>query len=112
MMNFWLAQFVVAQRLPVLVDEATRLSLGIKDGTKRLEAERMVSEKIDATHAGLMASGIESWNSAFAIGMATVTGNLPRATSLMLGTAERVSKAAMKPSMVTLKANAKRFSRS
>lgn len=110
MMNFWLAQFVVAQRIPLLLDEAARLSMGLKGAPRRLEAERMVSEKIDATHAGLMASGIESWKNAVAIGAAVATGNVGHATALMLGTSERVRKAALKPSMVTLKANAKRFS--
>ena len=111
MMNFWLAQFVVAQRIPLLFDEVTRFALGLNGAPKRLEAERMVSEKIDATQAGLLASGIENWKNAVAIGAATATGDLPKAARLMMGTTARLNKAAMAPSLKTLKANAKRFSK-
>ena len=111
MMGFWLAPFVVAQRIPHLVDEATRLSMGQPASNSRPEMERMVTEKIEAIHKGILDSSLESMRSSVAIGVAMATGNALHASQLMAEMPSRISKAAMKPANTTMRANAVRLSK-
>ncbi|CAN1570996.1 hypothetical protein MCEMSEM23_03237 [Rhabdaerophilaceae bacterium] len=107
--DYWLVPFVIASRLPRIAEEARDLSLGRRPAG-RFEAERMVTEKLAATHNGLMAAGVESMVIGIEIATKSAFGDVSSAQRLMVGAPARVAAAATAPAQNTMKANARRFS--
>jgi hypothetical protein len=107
--NFWLASLVVANRLPVLAQEAHHLAMG-RPRTGRLESERMVTEKILAVQSGALAAGLESVLIGIEIATRTALGDVHTAGHAMSHAPARVALAAARPAHRAVAANAKRFS--
>lgn len=108
MWNFWLAPLVIANRIPVLVEEARDLSMGRRP-TGRFEAERMVTEKLAATQSGMLAAGLESMVIGIEIATRSAFGDVSSAQRILAGALARVAHAATRPAHKTMKANARRF---
>jgi hypothetical protein len=107
--NFWLASLVVANRLPVLAQEAHHMAMG-RPRSGRLESERMVTEKILAVQSGALAAGLESVLIGIEIATRTALGDIHTAGHAISQAPARVALAAAGPTRRTVAANARRFS--
>lgn len=111
MIDFWLAPFVVAARMPKLAREAQQLALGQPMRTDRLESERMVTEKVQALRQGMEAMMRESVRTGMALGLAAAFGNVAAATQTLAGAPDRLARASLRPARRRVRANARRLSR-
>jgi hypothetical protein len=109
--NFWLASLVVANRLPVLAQEAHHMALG-RPRSGRLESERMVTEKILAIQSGALAAGLESVIIGIEVATRTALGDIHTAGHAISHAPARVAMAAARPTHSAVAANARRFSTS
>lgn len=107
--NFWLVSLVVANRLPVLAQEAQHLAMG-RPRSGRLESERMVTEKILALQSGALAAGLESVIIGIEIATRAALGDIHAAGHAMSHAPARMALAATRPAHRTVAANARRFS--
>lgn len=103
-MNLFLAPLVISQRMPLLWLE----SIGLAPSGPR-ESERMVTEKVDALHEGLLAAQHEMVMASLEIGTALWMGHSPVAAAIR-GT-KRAAHAAMEPSERRMRGNLKRLAR-
>ena len=104
MTNFFMAQMVVSQRMPLLWLETIGLA-----PPGRKESERMVTEKIDAVSEGLMAVQRELVMTSIDMGTAMLSGGSPIAAAIR-GT-ERAARAGMAPGERKMRHNIRRLAK-
>ncbi len=107
--NFWLASLVVANRLPVLAQEAHHMAMG-RPRSGRLESERMVTEKILAVQSGALAAGLESVIIGIEVATRTALGDIHTVGHAISHAPARVALAAARPTHRAMAANVRRFS--
>lgn len=96
------APAVVWARMPILWYEAMN-----PDPSRRIETNRMVAEKIAATHEGMVATQMAMATAAFDMGMSMLGGASPQTATERA--ARKVMRAGLAPAARRVKANARRL---
>lgn len=109
MEEFWLAPFVVALRVPVLAKEAHHIATGRMALGRRVEAERMVTEKIAAMNEGMLLAGLELARVQMELGFLALTGNSAGFFRLAQAAPHRIAKAAAGPGGKRVRSNVTRL---
>ncbi len=102
--GLFMSPFVVAQRMPHLMWEAVG---GNPFGQR--ESTVMLSEKLEAVQSGMVAAQREAVLATMETGLAMLRGQPAEAARLMLGSASRVTQAALQPAARKVSANLKRL---
>jgi hypothetical protein len=100
--GLWLAPFVIASRMPILLAEAMN-----PDPSRRDETNRMVSEKMAAMQEGAVAAQLALGQAMIETMTAFAFGQTAKST--VRGTANAIMRAGLAPAARRVKANAKRL---